>query len=252
MAEDNDDKTEDPTQKRLDDAHAKGDVAKSQEVNTWFVICGRNAGARRRSPDRSAAAFSMPMRNLIANSWMIRTDGAGLLALAHTLVLCRDRRRRRAAADAGAGRDRRQHDPAPAGVVRRIAEAEIQQDLARRRLQAHLRQAGGREFRQGDFQAGRARRGHGGGAMAGAPPAGGVGSLRSRRDAGRDHHPDAAPDGRGRGHARRGGDCRLLLPVPAMVRAAENVAAGDEGGIQAVRRRSRTSRARSGSCGSSA
>jgi flagellar biosynthetic protein FlhB len=33
-------KTEDPTQKRLDDALEKGDVAKSQEVNTWFVIAG--------------------------------------------------------------------------------------------------------------------------------------------------------------------------------------------------------------------
>jgi flagellar biosynthetic protein FlhB len=33
-------KTEEPTQKRLDDAHAKGDVPKSQEVNTWFVIFG--------------------------------------------------------------------------------------------------------------------------------------------------------------------------------------------------------------------
>ena len=57
MADENDasDKTEDPTQKRLDDAHERGDVAKSQEVNTWFVI----AGARwccRRFPDRSAAA----------------------------------------------------------------------------------------------------------------------------------------------------------------------------------------------------
>ena len=57
MAEDTDDKTEDPTQKRLEDAHAKGDVAKSQEVDTWFVMCGRNTGARDVSPDRSAAAF---------------------------------------------------------------------------------------------------------------------------------------------------------------------------------------------------
>ena len=42
MADESDssNKTEDPTQKRLDDAHAKGDVAKSQEVNTWFVIAG--------------------------------------------------------------------------------------------------------------------------------------------------------------------------------------------------------------------
>ena len=46
MAEDSDPtETEDPTQKRLDDAHEKGDVAKSQEVNTWFVIIGRHAGA---------------------------------------------------------------------------------------------------------------------------------------------------------------------------------------------------------------
>ena len=40
MADDTEDKTEDPTQKRLDDALEKGDVAKSQEVNTWFIIAG--------------------------------------------------------------------------------------------------------------------------------------------------------------------------------------------------------------------
>ena len=40
--EDQDDaqKTEDPTQKKLDDAHKKGDVTKSQEVNHWFMIAG--------------------------------------------------------------------------------------------------------------------------------------------------------------------------------------------------------------------
>src|SRR6266550_1225101 len=42
MADENDtsDKTEDPTQKRLDDALERGDVVKSQELNTWFVIAG--------------------------------------------------------------------------------------------------------------------------------------------------------------------------------------------------------------------
>ncbi len=47
MADENDtaDKTEDPTQKRLDDAHDRGDVVKSQEINTWFVIAGGDAGA---------------------------------------------------------------------------------------------------------------------------------------------------------------------------------------------------------------
>ncbi|CAN0564573.1 unnamed protein product, partial [Laminaria digitata] len=33
-------KTEDPSQKKLEDAHKKGDVAKSQEVTTWFMIAG--------------------------------------------------------------------------------------------------------------------------------------------------------------------------------------------------------------------
>ena len=42
MAEGSDDteKTEEPTAKKLDDAAKKGDVAKSQEVNTWLVMVG--------------------------------------------------------------------------------------------------------------------------------------------------------------------------------------------------------------------
>jgi flagellar biosynthesis protein FlhB len=82
MAEDNDtERTEDPTQKRLDDAHAKGDVAKSQEVNTWFIIAGATLVLSTFSGSMGSGILN-PMRNLIANSWMIRTDGPGLLALA--------------------------------------------------------------------------------------------------------------------------------------------------------------------------
>jgi flagellar biosynthetic protein FlhB len=84
LAEDTDDKTEDPTQKRLDDAHAKGDVAKSQEVNTWFVIAGGTLVLSTFSGSMGGGIM-MPMRNLVANSWMIHTDGAGLMALAQTL-----------------------------------------------------------------------------------------------------------------------------------------------------------------------
>ena len=84
MAEENEDKTEDPTQKRLDDAHEKGDVAKSQEVNTWFVISGATLVLSTFSGSVGGGIL-MPLRNLIANSWMIRTDGAGLLALAKSL-----------------------------------------------------------------------------------------------------------------------------------------------------------------------
>ena len=77
-------KTEDPTQKRLDDALEKGDVAKSQEVNTWFVIAGGTLILSTFSGSVGSGILA-PMRNLIANSWMIRTDGPGLLALAQSL-----------------------------------------------------------------------------------------------------------------------------------------------------------------------
>src|SRR3954454_12725959 len=85
MAEDNDtERTEDPTQKRLDDAHAKGDVAKSQEVNTWFVIAGATLVLSTFSGSMGGGIL-MPLRNLVANSWMIRTDGQSLLSLAQNL-----------------------------------------------------------------------------------------------------------------------------------------------------------------------
>jgi len=86
MADENDasDKTEDPTQKRLDEALDRGDVAKSQEINTWFVIAG---GTLVMSTFSSSIGGGMlePLRNLLANAWLIRTDGPGLLALASSL-----------------------------------------------------------------------------------------------------------------------------------------------------------------------
>src|SRR5436309_13687036 len=85
MADDNDDKTEDPTQKRLEDAHGRGDVAKSQEINTWFVIAGGTLVLSTFSGSVGSGIL-MPMRNLIANSWMIHTDGPGLMELAQSLA----------------------------------------------------------------------------------------------------------------------------------------------------------------------
>ena len=87
MADDNDaaEKTEDPTQKRLDDALDRGDVAKSQEINTWFVIAGATLVLSTFSG--SIGGGIMPsLRGLIANSWMIHADGPSLLALAQSLV----------------------------------------------------------------------------------------------------------------------------------------------------------------------
>src|SRR3954453_13584227 len=86
MAEENDtaDKTEDPTQKRLDDAHDRGDVAKSQEINTWFLISGGTLVLSTFSASIGGGIL-MPLRTLIATSWMIHADGPGLLALAQSL-----------------------------------------------------------------------------------------------------------------------------------------------------------------------
>jgi flagellar biosynthesis protein FlhB len=86
MADEDDssgDKTEDPTQKRLDEALERGDVVKSQEVNTWFMIAGATLVLS--SFSGSIGALQMPLRNLIANSWMFKVDGPSLLLLAQRL-----------------------------------------------------------------------------------------------------------------------------------------------------------------------
>src|SRR5215470_11713747 len=85
MADESDeDKTEDPTQKRLDEALERGDVVKSQELNTWFVIAGGTLIVSTFSGSIGSGIL-VPLRNLIANSWMIQTDGPGLLALTRSL-----------------------------------------------------------------------------------------------------------------------------------------------------------------------
>ncbi len=82
--DDKDSKTEDPTQKRLDDAIGKGDVAKSQEVNTWFVIAGSTLLLSSFSGS-IGAGIENPMRNLMMNAHQIRVDGPGLLQLASSI-----------------------------------------------------------------------------------------------------------------------------------------------------------------------
>ena len=86
MADENDasDKTEDPTQKRLDEALERGDVAKSQEINTWFVIAGGTLVMSTFSGSIGGGML-VPLRGLIANAWSIRTDGPALLSLASSL-----------------------------------------------------------------------------------------------------------------------------------------------------------------------
>jgi|SRR5579871_2333317 len=88
MAEDHDDaeKTEDPTQKRLDEAIKRGDVVKSQEVNAWFVLAAAALVLLSFSGPMSMQLTAM-FRGILENSWRISVDGGGLMRLARELSL---------------------------------------------------------------------------------------------------------------------------------------------------------------------
>jgi len=75
------DRTEDPTQKRLDEALERGDVVKSQEVSTWFVIGGGALMLAAFSGSMSGG-LTTTFRGLIANSHQIPVDGRGLISIA--------------------------------------------------------------------------------------------------------------------------------------------------------------------------
>jgi flagellar biosynthetic protein FlhB len=82
MADERDDhdKSEDPTQKRLDDALKRGDVAKSQEVNAWFVIAGGTLVLLAFAGSMSHS-LATSMRGMLANSHAIRIEGRGFLTI---------------------------------------------------------------------------------------------------------------------------------------------------------------------------
>jgi flagellar biosynthetic protein FlhB len=86
MAEHDDDteRTEDPTQRRLEQAHERGDVAKSQEVNTWFIMA---AGALVVYGFAGSLGGDMlrTFRGVIANSYKYPADGPALVSLAHKI-----------------------------------------------------------------------------------------------------------------------------------------------------------------------
>jgi flagellar biosynthetic protein FlhB len=86
MADESDrsERTEDPTPKRLEEAIRRGDVVKSTEVNTWFLIA---------SGTLMIMVFAAPMATslqatfagLLAKSYEIPTDGPALEALVRVL-----------------------------------------------------------------------------------------------------------------------------------------------------------------------
>jgi flagellar biosynthetic protein FlhB len=88
MAEDTDDseKTEDPTQKRLDDAIKRGDVVKSQEVNAWFVLAAAALVLLSFSGPMGTQLTAM-FRGVMENAWRFPADGGGLMRLARALSI---------------------------------------------------------------------------------------------------------------------------------------------------------------------
>src|SRR5882672_11627970 len=76
--DDDTERSEDPTQKRLDEALERGDVVKSQEVNTWFIISAA-ALILMSFSGTMGSGLSTTMRGLVANSYAIRVDGPGFI-----------------------------------------------------------------------------------------------------------------------------------------------------------------------------
>jgi flagellar biosynthetic protein FlhB len=85
-APEQDAKTEDPSQKKMEDAHKKGDVAKSQEVVTWFMLLGSAAIFAMMAPS-AAAGLSEPLKLVIMNADQFDVGGAGFANFFNSLAL---------------------------------------------------------------------------------------------------------------------------------------------------------------------
>jgi len=72
-------KTEEPTQKKLEEAHKKGDVAKSQEVNSWFLMVGAILVLMVFSKDMAASIAGM-LKVILAQAHELPVGGEGLRA----------------------------------------------------------------------------------------------------------------------------------------------------------------------------
>ena len=86
MADEQDDteKSEEPTQKRLDEALERGDVVKSQEVNTWFVLGAATLILLSFSGPMSSSLNGL-LRGFLGQAHNIPVDGRGLVAVMQTL-----------------------------------------------------------------------------------------------------------------------------------------------------------------------
>ncbi len=86
MSDDNDDsqKTEEPSWRKLDEARSKGQVPQSREVTNWFVVLGATGGMMLFAP-RIATAMQNAMFRFIEQSAELRLEGAFREAILGTM-----------------------------------------------------------------------------------------------------------------------------------------------------------------------
>ncbi len=82
---DKSEKTEEPSAKKLEDAHKKGDVAKSQEVTTWFMILASALLFAIMGPITGASLMDN-LKILIANADQFEIGGQGLNSFVNKLT----------------------------------------------------------------------------------------------------------------------------------------------------------------------
>lgn len=88
MAEEQDDaqKTEEPTSKKLEDAAKKGDVPRSQEVRTWFMLLTATVAFAIFA--RSSGAFiTTELSGIFANAHMMSIDQGGILEMMRSILV---------------------------------------------------------------------------------------------------------------------------------------------------------------------
>lgn len=73
---DKSEKTEDPSQRKLDEARKKGDVAKSQELTTWFMMLGSTLVFAIMAPITTAQLIG-PLRQIMEQAGQVDLSGAG-------------------------------------------------------------------------------------------------------------------------------------------------------------------------------
>lgn len=78
-------KTEDPSQKRIEDARKRGDVAKSPEVVVWFMLAGTGSVLAMMAPSTSAGLMQQ-LRVVMANADQYEVGGSAFGAFVTALA----------------------------------------------------------------------------------------------------------------------------------------------------------------------